>query len=444
VPANIAFFVGRDHEVEELVLLFSREEANQKRVRIIILGQGGMGKTALAVEVVNHPDIKRYYGERNLVFAGCVQATSVTLLLDILYIALGINRDTRDTLNDILDELRSSQPLLIVLDNFETPLHAAGAREQVEQILRDIEAIPHIALLIIMRGSVAPCEGTQWIKRKIQPLEQSAAYTLYTNIYPEALDDHNLLELLEALGYMPLAVPLMARLGKTTECTAQQLLNSFQTLGIKIFGENQGSDSRHSVDVCIQLSTESPLMQRTDGADTLLVVICMLPSGTTYNTLQSYWAASLLNLPAALQTLIATSLVEYQAGIYAAHPLIRSYVLDQSRVLKNVPELMVQSSCKFLQDHDSEHGHPSYTNHKTAISAIEINLQSILLAVMNTSFEVSSALLTLGWHQCRTRPRLEVIQHAVTLAEKIPDQQLLGKTLDCYATIQYSLDHYYE
>ncbi|KAJ7583157.1 hypothetical protein C8J56DRAFT_893893 [Mycena floridula] len=64
VPANIAFFVGRDHEVEKLVLLFSREEANQKRVRIIILGQGGMGKTALAVEVVNHPDIKRYYGDR--------------------------------------------------------------------------------------------------------------------------------------------------------------------------------------------------------------------------------------------------------------------------------------------------------------------------------------------------------------------------------------------
>ncbi|KAJ7593369.1 P-loop containing nucleoside triphosphate hydrolase protein [Mycena floridula] len=206
IPANVTLFLGRDPEVDELVLLLTRAIGNGKRAHICILGLGGMGKTELAVKVMNHPEIQRCYRLRNLLFIACVQALSASLLLDILFSALDINRETNNTLNAILHELRSSGPLILLLDNFETPLYADGAREQVEQILRDIDQIPHVTLFITMR------------EKKIEPLDPEASQRLFTGIYPEAQCDPELAELLKALAHMPLAVTLMAKLGKTTEC----------------------------------------------------------------------------------------------------------------------------------------------------------------------------------------------------------------------------------
>ncbi|KAJ7595829.1 hypothetical protein C8J56DRAFT_390375 [Mycena floridula] len=442
IPANITLFLGRDPEVEELVLILNQDPGDGKRARICILGPGGMGKTELAKKVINHSEIQRCYVSRNLLFVACVQAVSVPLFLDILYTVLGITRDTHNTLNDILNELRLSGPLILLLDNFETPLYADGAREQVEQILHDIEQIPHVALFVTMRGSSAPCEGFPWTQKRIEPLDHQASHRLFTEICPKAHDDSELTELLESLGHMPLAIMLMAKLGKATEWKARELLDSFRTAGPTMLGPSEGSDSRHSVNVSIQLSVDSPLMQRTPDAFTLLIIISMLPSGTTSSHLRKYWAQSLLNLPAALQALLDTSLLECRSGAYFVLPVIRSYILEPSRILEDVTPLLVQGACRFLKKHKGDVGHDSYKKHMQARSAIEINLQTILLNATDPDSDVVEALLTLAWHQYRTRLRLEVIEHAVKLAEGILDQRLQGDVLECYAVILSSLDRY--
>ncbi|KAJ7596004.1 hypothetical protein C8J56DRAFT_393404 [Mycena floridula] len=439
IPANITLFLGRDPEVEELVLLLTQDPGEGKRARICILGPGGMGKTELATTVLNHPEVQRCYHLRNLLFIACVQAISVPLFIDILYTALDITRDTHNTLKDILDELCSSGPLVLLLDNLETPLLADGAREQVEQILRDIEQIPHIALFVTMRGSSAPCEGFPWIEKRIEPLDPEASLHLFTEMCPKACDDSELSELLECLGYMPLAVTLMAKLGKATEWKARELLNSFRTAGPTMLGPDQGSDSRHSVNVSIRLSVESPLMRRTQDAGTLIIIISMLPSGTTSSHLQKYWARTLSNLPAALQALLDTSLVECRSEAYFVLPVIRSYILEPSRIPKDVASLMVQGACKFLQDHNSNVRDPDYKKHMLARSALEINLQTILLNTINPDSDVVDALCVLAWHQYWTRSRLEVIEHAVKLAGGILDHRLQGDVLQCYAVILHSL-----
>ncbi|KAJ7595895.1 hypothetical protein C8J56DRAFT_1160200 [Mycena floridula] len=442
IPANITFFLGRDPEVEELVLLLTQDPGDGKRARICILGPGGMGKTELATKVFNHPKIQRLYRLRNLVFAACVQAVSAPLFLDILYTALEITRDTHNTLSDILDELRSSGPLILLLDNLETPLLADGAREQVEQILRDIEQIPHIALFVTMRGSSAPCEGLSWIEKKIEPLDPQASLRLFTEICPKARDDSEVAELLESLGHMPLAVTLMAKLGKATEWKARELLVSFRIAGPTMLGPSNGSDSRHSVNVSIRLSVESPLMRRTQDAATLLVIISMLSSGTTSSDLRKYWARSLSNLPSALQALLDTSLLECRSEVYFVLPVIRSYILERSRVPDDIVPLLVQGACEFLQDHNSIIGDLNYKKHMLARSALETNLQTILLSTSDPDSDVIKALLTLARHQYRTRPRLGVIEHAVKLAGRILDHRLKGKVLRCYAVILESLDRY--
>ncbi|KAJ7572544.1 P-loop containing nucleoside triphosphate hydrolase protein [Mycena floridula] len=440
IPANITLFLGRDPEVEELVLLLTQDPGDGKRARICILGPGGMGKTELATTVLNHPEIQSCYPLRNLLFVACVQAVSAPLFLDMLYAALDIARDTHNTLSDILDELRSSGPLVLLLDNLETPLLADGAREQVEQILRDIEQIPHVALFVTMRGSNAPCEGSLWTEKKIEPLDPQASHRLFTEICPKARGDLEVAELVESLGYMPLAVTLMAKLGKATEWKARELLNSFRTAGLTMLGPSEGSDSRNSVNVSIRLSVESPLIQRTPDASTLLIIISMLPSGTTSSHLQKYWAWSLSNLPAALQALLYTSLLECRSEAYFVLPVIRSYILEPSRVPEDVALSMVQGACKFLQDHDCDVGDPDYKKHLLARSALEINLQTILLNTTDPDSDVVEALYGLGWHQYRTRPRLEIIEHAVKLMAGIQDYKLQGRVLQCYGTILESLD----
>ncbi|KAJ7595846.1 hypothetical protein C8J56DRAFT_1042926 [Mycena floridula] len=442
IPANITLFLGRDPEVEEIVLLLTQDPGDGKRARICILGPGGMGKTELAKKVINHSAIQRCYTSRNLLFVACVQAISTALFLDILYAALDITRDTHNTLNDILNELRSSGPLILLLDNFETPLYADGARAEVEQILRDIEQIPHVALFVTMRGSSAPCEGFPWTEKRIEPLDPQASRCLFTEIFPKAHDESELAELLESLGHMPLAVTLMAKLGKTTEWKAGELLDSFRMAGPTMLGPSEGSDSRNSMNVSIRLSVDSPLMKRTKDAVTLLIIISMLPSGSTSRHLRKYWARSLSNLPGALQGLLETSLLECRSEAYFVHPVIRSYILEPSRIPKDVASLMVQGACRFLKDYNSNVGDPDYQEHMQARSALEINLQTILLSTTDPDSNVIKALLTLACHQERMRPRLEVIEHAVKLAEGILDHRLQGEVLRCYASILGPLNHY--
>ncbi|KAJ7595827.1 hypothetical protein C8J56DRAFT_390324 [Mycena floridula] len=438
IPADITSSIGHDREVEELVVLLTQGSEGGKRSRICILGPGGMRK---AIKAINHPEIKRCYLQRNLIFVPCAEAKSAPLLLDILISALEITRDTYNTLDDIVDELRSSDlPLLLLLDNFETPLYPSSAKKQVEKILHAIEEIPHVALLVTMRDNNAACPvGIPWIERRIGPLDSHTSFRLYTEIYPNARDDPDLAELLEKLGYMPLAVTLMAKLGKTTESSARQLTESFRAVERELLG------SRNGVNVCIRLSLESPMIQRTPDASVLLVIISMLPTGTTSKALENYWAATLSDLPATLEALVTLSLLEHRSAAYFVPPAIQSYILDPSRISKDVSPLLVQAACKFLKDHNSSKtGDPAYLAHKAARCSMQVNLQTILLNTTDSDSDIINALMTLALHQSMMRGptvlNFEVIKHAIKLVGGIQDKKLHGDVSLCYGAILENLD----
>lgn len=109
-----------------------------------------MGKTSTALAVMAHADLKKQFPGRNLVWVPCVKATSVALFLDTLHTAVAAGQSSGNTLSDILSELESSGPLLLLLDNFETPWNVSGGRAETEQILCDIERILHITVFVTM------------------------------------------------------------------------------------------------------------------------------------------------------------------------------------------------------------------------------------------------------------------------------------------------------
>ena len=131
MPLKPEIFHGRDDLIEGIAQLLLQEETS----RVCILGPGGMGKTSVSLAVVELPLIKKRFSGKNVVWVPCIEATSATLLLEILSIQLQVPEDKQVTLEKIISELDTlKQPRLIVVDNFETPWN--GNQKQVGDILQ--------------------------------------------------------------------------------------------------------------------------------------------------------------------------------------------------------------------------------------------------------------------------------------------------------------------
>ena len=65
---------------KEITQLLIKEETS----RVCILGAGGMGKTSVALGVVGQSLIKARFLPENIIWVPCIEATSATLLLEIL------------------------------------------------------------------------------------------------------------------------------------------------------------------------------------------------------------------------------------------------------------------------------------------------------------------------------------------------------------------------
>ncbi|KAJ7585390.1 hypothetical protein C8J56DRAFT_122826 [Mycena floridula] len=443
MPVAKKKFFGRDQEIKKIVQILT----GQPLSHIALLGADGQGKTATALKVMAHPAIKEYYDKVNSLWVPCDEATSPELFLNVLFNSLALNQDNHNTLEAILKELsNTSNPIIFLLDNFETPWNAPGARGAVAHILQEIAQFSHVALFVTMRATVAPCEDIEWKEIKIQALGPEASNQLFVSIYPQLQHDPKLPDLLDMLGHMALAVKLMAIYGKNTRWSAKQLLSSYKSTGTSMLGSAQGSDAQNSVSVSICMSLESSLVKNELNAGELLCIIARLPSGTTPDNLEQWWAPHLTNRNGALRVLLEASLLEHQATTYFVLPVIRSYLLDPLQPPDDIHDSMVNVACNFLQQYKcTTPGKGSFQNDMQVRSIEEINLQAILLQTSKFNTDVIKALCTLAQHQGRVRPRTEVIQHAVKLLQNITDQQkLVAHTFDCYGTILYSLNHFQE
>ncbi|KAJ7596255.1 hypothetical protein C8J56DRAFT_397504 [Mycena floridula] len=445
MPTSNTLLYGRDLDLDFIVegLVWKPETPASKRARFALLGTGGMGKSSLALKVMRDPRLLAVYPEYDQLWFPCVQATSFSLFLDTIHSALDITSDTKNTLNDILNELRSSKPLLLLFDNFETPWNIVGARGEIAQFLRDVDAIPHIALFITMRATIAPCEEIIWTEMRIKPLDVEASRRLYIEIDTKAREDQKLSELLEMLGNMPLAVKLMARQGKSTGCTVEELMKSYSKIGTAMLGPSEGSDPQNSVSISISMSLDNSQIKLEPNAVVLLCRISLLPTGTSFQTLQIWWASDIPNLQNALQALLEASLLERRTTTYFVLPVIRSHVLDPSRFPSQVRTYMVTATCNFLKRHHcTTPGEPSYKEDMTERCIQEINLQALLLQTESTNDDVIQCHLVLAYHHFHTRARTEVIEHAVKLASDLDDPDFIGQVSHCYAMILSRLNQF--
>ncbi|KAJ6486261.1 hypothetical protein DFH09DRAFT_1291617 [Mycena vulgaris] len=260
-------FHGRGSELHDIVETLGKESP-----RIAILGAGGMGKTSLARAALHHPNIAAKYEHR--FFVVTESATTSIELAGIIGSHLGL-KSSKDITKAVLGTLCNRNPCLLILDNLETVWEPMESRSGVEQLLSRLSEIPHLALIITMRGAERPAE-VRWTRPFLQPLKplsDDAAWKTFVDIAADSHDSKEITQLLAFTDNMPLAVDIMAHLVDYEGCP--NILARWENEKTAML--SNGYDRRSNLDISVTISLASPRM--SPGAMDLLSLLSILPDG---------------------------------------------------------------------------------------------------------------------------------------------------------------------
>ncbi|KAJ7742242.1 P-loop containing nucleoside triphosphate hydrolase protein [Mycena metata] len=267
IPSRPKIFHGRDSELQEIVKILQNPSP-----RIAILGPGGMGKTSLARAVLHHPDVISKYEHR--FFVSCESAITATDLAASIGAYLDLKPGS-DLTQPIIHSLSAKAAPLLILDNLESTWEPLTSRGGVEELLSLLTDIPHLALLVTMRGAEHPAK-VRWTRPflpPLKPLSDAAAQQTFLDIADDENEETK--KLLEFTGNVPLVVDLMAHL--VAYEGAASVLARWETEKTSVLSD--GYDRRSNLDASITISLLSPRFTSLPGAMDLLCLLSILPDG---------------------------------------------------------------------------------------------------------------------------------------------------------------------
>ncbi|KAJ7483584.1 hypothetical protein FB451DRAFT_1235039 [Mycena latifolia] len=369
LPGKPKIFHGREMELEQIIQVLTEVSA-----RLAILGAGGMGKTSLAKAALHHPDITAKYKEHFFVAADSVTTSSD--LAGLVASHLGLNPG-RTVTKMIVDHFSNSPPCLLILDNLETIWEPLESRSDVEEFLSLLTGVPHLALMITMRGAERPGK-VQWTRpflAPLKPLSDEAAHHTFIDIAEGFHDPKDIEKLLGLTDNVPLAVDLLAHLVDYEGCPA--ILSRWETERTSMLSD--GYDKRGNLDISISLSLSSPRMLALPSAKELLSLLSVLPDGLSESELlQSH--LPIMDILACRTTLLRTSLayIDYD-GHLKALSLVREYMTLVNPPSSELIHPILKHFQLLLQ---------FYTNHMGSLPSAKVitrltsnlgNIQSLLL-----------------------------------------------------------------
>jgi tetratricopeptide (TPR) repeat protein len=426
-------FHGRDEYVETTVNIMTSTE---EPFRLAIIGPGGMGKTTLSLAIIHDERVITKYHNRRY-WVPCVEATTFVMLVEILAKSLGVPKTTderEESLYSFLDQ--SPEPLILLLDNFETPLDRDEDHDKVNNLLKRLFCFPHISILMTFRGSIPPAPNLLWTRPHLpplQPLSLDAAFATFLQISPRSKDDPSLEELLQLVDCIPLPVTLMAYLALDGD-KPESLVQSWKTGGTGLLSISNTPQT--SVDRSIQLSLESSLMQSNPEARTLLAILSMLPGGTPENLLPKI-APSLRNSEFAFKALRRVALAFKSDETQRIHVLspIRCYMLHHYPLDAVLRKSIYKVWWEMVERLDASWRGPEFPLLMQKFAKEEANVHSLILDAIDQYDTRMAVKISCCWARMQATGtfRRDLLERAVEAARKSNLGYELAYTLYSYA-----------
>ena len=277
---------GREAEVDDYV---GALRATPTPKAIAICGTGGIGKTALALNVLHHPDLDERFRNRRY-FVTCENISTVhdlvSQLVEVLIVRdraspFAFDKNLNNVIQSLAALLSRQSALICCLDNFETVFDKDELNARA--LLRALLKCQPLGLIVTMRGPCPPVADGRWYRNDfLGGLELGPARLLFesdvhhANLLPHsrAIDEF----LTTKLGGHPLALKLIAH-QVTNDRSVVDTFARYEELGAQIMNAAGGDEAtkEDSLVVSLLLSYEGPRV--TDQGRLLFRLLSYLPFG---------------------------------------------------------------------------------------------------------------------------------------------------------------------
>lgn len=268
--------VGEVFGREDIVASVVATVLRHRPARALILGGPGIGKTTVSLAVGRDAGVIDRFRRRRW-FVPLDDAKDASAARERIATRLGLDRGA--SLGAIVETLEHT-PGLLVLDNCETPWEAPDTKEETERLLAELAQARDVALVVTMRGEVAPGR-IAWRRESLKGLAPDASRLLFLEQAPAVdADDPCLARFVTALGGIPLALRLVARRAGGRG-NLRSLWDEWEAVGVKLAHEIGALPGPlTSLPISIALSLASPHL--TEAGRTAFSLLGQLPSGMAW------------------------------------------------------------------------------------------------------------------------------------------------------------------
>ena len=390
---------GRDELIKEIVGLA------KTLTPIALIGAGGIGKTSLALALLNDNCIREQFGE-NRRFIRCDKfLPTLPHFLQRLSNVIGAGVENPEDLATLRPFL-SSKEMIIVLDNAESVLDPQGPNGQgIYPVVEELSRYKNICLCITSRlRNIPPC-----CKKPIIPtLSEQAACDIFYSIHDNGCQSDIIKKLLKQLDYHALSITLLATTASNNMWDDDHLTREWDTHHIQVLeGDYNQTDHNKSLAATIELSLASPTFCTLGpNAHDLLSVIAFFPQGVDKNNLK-WLFPTISDSQKMIDKFCALSLTYPSGHFITMLAPLRDYLCPQDP--KSSPLLCATKECYFSHlSVDVEPGEPGFEEAKWIMSE-DVNVEHLLdvfTSIDPDSDDVWDVCASFVEHLCWHKPQL--------------------------------------